>query len=155
MKKTKSLMEELKSTGKYTISDDMKARLSDFASGFATEEATDITIKNVYDKTGYVMDTHTAVAAYVCDEYRKNTDDQKKCVIASTASPYKFVKSVMKAIDAEYANEDEFDLLPKLQDASGTDMPQAIKDILEANVLHTIECDIDKMQKTVEEILGL
>ena len=153
--KTKALMEELKATGKYTISDDMKSRLSDFASGFATEEVTDITIKKIYDKTGYVMDTHTAVAAYVCDEYKKNTDDQKKCVVASTASPYKFVKSVMKAIDAKYANEDEFSLLPKLQEASGTDMPQAIKDILEANVLHTIECDIDKMQKTVEEILGL
>ena len=153
--KTKELMEELKSAGKYTISDDMKARLSDFASGFATEEATDSTIKYVYDRTGYVMDTHTAVAAHVCDEYRKNTGDCRKCVVASTASPYKFVKSVMKAINAENANEDEFSLLPKLQEVSATEMPQAIKDILEANVLHTIECDIDKMQKTVEEILGL
>ena len=81
--------------------------------------------------------------------------DVKKCVIASTASPYKFVKSVMTAIDTENANEDEFTLLPKLNEASGVEMPQAIKDILEANVLHTIECDIDKMQKTVEDILGL
>ena len=153
--KTKALMEELKSTGKYTISDDMKARLADFAAGFATEEATDVTIKSVYDRTGYVMDTHTAVAAYVCNEYKKNSGDEKKCVIASTASPYKFVKSVMNAIDKENASQDEFDLLPKLQEVSGTEMPQAIKDILEANILHSIECDIDKMQKTVEGILEL
>ena len=101
------------------------------------------------------MDTHTAVADHVCSVYREETKDTKKCVIASTASPYKFVKSVMTAIDVENANEDEFTLLPKLQEVSGVDMPQAIKDILEANVLHTIECDIDKMQKTVEGILGL
>jgi threonine synthase len=153
--KTKALMDELKSTGKYTITEDMKVRLADFAAGFASEEATDVSIKSVYDKTGYVMDTHTAVADHVCKEYMKKTGDIKKCVIASTASPYKFVKSVMTAIDAENAKEDEFTLLPKLNEASGVEMPQAIKDILEANVLHTIECDIDKMQKTVEEILGL
>ena len=153
--KTKALMDELKSTGKYTITDDMKERLADFAAGFASEEATDESIRSVYGKTGYVMDTHTAVADHVCSEYRKETGDVKKCVIASTASPYKFVKSVMTAIDAENAKEDEFTLLPKLNEASGVEMPQAIKDILEANVLHTMECDIDKMQKTVEDILGL
>lgn len=153
--KTKALMDELKSTGKYTITEDMKERLVDFAAGFASEEATDVSIRSVYEKTGYVMDTHTAVADHVCNEYRQATGDGKKCVIASTASPYKFVKSVMTAIDAENAKEDEFTLLPKLCEASGVEMPQAIKDILEANVLHTIECDIDKMQKTVEEILGL
>ena len=153
--KTKALMEELKGTGKYTITDDMKERLADFAAGFASEEATDASIKKVYDKTGYVMDTHTAVADHVCGVYKEETKDTNKCVIASTASPYKFVKSVMTAIDAENANEDEFTLLPKLQEVSGVEMPQAIKDILEANVLHTIECDIDKMQKTVEEILAL
>ena len=148
-------MEELKSTGKYAISDDMKARLSDFASGFATEDATDSTIKYVYDRTGYVMDTHTAVAAHVCEEYKKSTGDSRKCVVASTASPYKFVKSVMKAINAENAKEDEFTLLPKLNEASGVEMPQAIKDILEANVLHHIECDRDQMECTVKEILKL
>ena len=153
--KTKALMDELKSTGKYTITEDMRGRLVDFAAGFASEEATDASIKSVYDKTGYVMDTHTAVADHVCKEYQKNTGDVKKCVIASTASPYKFVKSVMTAIDAENVNEDEFTLLPKLNEASGVEMPQAIKDILEANILHTIECDIDKMQKTVEDILSL
>ena len=153
--KTKALMDELKSTGKYTITEDMKERLVDFAAGFASEEATDESIRTVYAKTGYVMDTHTAVADHVCRAYKKETEDTKKCVIASTASPYKFVKSVMTAIDAEHAKEDEFALLPKLKEAANVEMPQAIKDILEANVLHTIECDIDKMQKTVEGILGL
>jgi len=153
--KTKALMEELKSTGKYTITEDMKERLADFAAGFASEAETDASIKSVYEKTGYVMDTHTAVADHVCGEYRKATGDTKKCVIASTASPYKFVKSVMTAIDDNYAKEDEFDLLSKLQEVSGVDMPQAIRDILEAKVLHDIECDPKDMESTVKAILKM
>ena len=125
--KTKELMEELKTTGKYTITPEMKEKLADFAAGYSTEEETAESIHDTYQKTGYVMDTHTAVAAHVCGQYRAKSGDQTKCVIASTASPYKFVKSVMSAIDAENANADEFDLLPKLQEVSGVPMPQAIK----------------------------
>ena len=153
--KTKALMEELKATGQYTITEDMKIKLADFAAGFATEEQTDMSIKDTYDKTGYVMDTHTAVAANVCGRYQKEAEDFKKTVVASTASPYKFVKSVMTAIDEKNAEADEFELLGKLQEVSGVEMPQAIKDILEANILHDIECDYDKMEETVRGILGL
>ena len=153
--KTKAMMAGLKENGQYTITEDMKEKLFDFAAGFASEAQTSACIKSVYDKTGYVIDTHTAVAAHVCEEYQKNTGDAKKCVVASTASPYKFVKSVMTSIDDKYAECDEFELLGELQKASGVDMPQAIKDILEANVLHNIECDADKMKDTVKEILKL
>ena len=153
--KTKELMEELKTTGKYTITLEMKEKLADFAAGYSTEEETAESIHDTYQKTGYVMDTHTAVAAHVCGQYRAKSGDQTKCVIASTASPYKFVKSVMSAIDAENANADEFDLLPKLQEVSGVPMPQAIKDILDAKVLHDLECDADKMKDTVKGILGV
>ena len=153
--KTKELMEELKTTGKYTITPEMKEKLADFAAGYSTEEETAESIHDTYQKTGYVMDTHTAVAAHVCGQYRAKSGDQTKCVIASTASPYKFVKSVMSAIDAENANADEFDLLPKLQEVSGVPMPQAIKDILDAKILHNLECDADKMKETVKGILNV
>lgn len=153
--KTKELMEELKTTGKYTITPEMKEKLADFAAGYSTEEETAESIHDTYQKTGYVMDTHTAVAAHVCGQYRAKSGDQTKCVIASTASPYKFVKSVMSAIDAENANVDGFNLLPKLQEVSGVPMPQAIKDILDAKVLHDLECDADKMKDTVKGILGV
>lgn len=153
--KTKELMEELKTTGKYTITPEMKEKLADFAAGYSTEEQTAESIRKTYEKTGYVMDTHTAVASHVSDQYREQSKDTTKCVIASTASPYKFVKSVMSAIDAENANADEFDLLPKLQEVSGVPMPQAIKDILDAKVLHDLECDADKMKETVKGILNV
>ncbi|MDY4206915.1 MAG: threonine synthase [Lachnospiraceae bacterium] len=151
--KTRELMEELKNSGSYTITENMKAKLSDFASGYSDESETAESIRENYEKTGYVIDTHTAVAAHVCEQYRIKTGDAKKCVIASTASPYKFVKSVMTAIDEKYADADEFELLKVLEETSGVEMPQAIKDILDANILHTLECDADKMKETVKGIL--
>lgn len=151
-KKTKALMEALKRDGKYEISDVMKEKLSDIIGGYATEEQTAGEIKRVYEKTGYVMDTHTAVASYVCKETCK---DGKKCIIASTASPYKFVKSVMTAIDQKYTDTDELELFEALKEVSKTPIPQAIKDILDADILHRTECDADKMKDTVKNILGI
>lgn len=153
--KTKALMEELKADGSYTITEDMKERLADFAAGYADEKETAANIKAVYEETGYVMDTHTSVASYVCRSYREESKDDKKCVIASTASPYKFVKSVMTAIDDKYEGADEFSLLKELQEISRVDMPQAIQEILDAKVLHTLECDVDMMKDTVKGILKI
>lgn len=151
--KTKELMAGLKSGGSYTVTDGMRSKLADFAAGFASEEETAACIRRIYDKTGYVMDTHTAVAAHVCEQYRSRSADTRKCVVASTASPYKFVKSVMTAIDGKYQSEDEFALLEELKRVSGTELPQAIRDILDAKALHTLECDADKMKELVRDLL--
>ncbi|MFR8238031.1 MAG: threonine synthase [Dorea sp.] len=153
--KTAELMQALKTDGTYEITEDMRERLADFAAGYATEAQTAQAIHDTYHKTGYVMDTHTAVASYVCEEYRRTSGDETKCVIASTASPYKFVKSVMTAVDEKYADAGEFDLLPELQRVSGTEMPNAVREILHAEVLHTLECDVDKMEETVKGILKI
>ena len=110
-------------------------------------------IKNVYEDTGYVLDTHTAVASYVCKMWKEEQDNGKKCLIASTASPYKFVKNVMTSIDKKWESYDELSLLERLQEVSGVEMPQAVKDILDAKVLHRMECDADHMKETVEKIL--
>ncbi len=60
----------------YTITDDMKAKLAEFYGNYATEAETAATIKKVYESdTGYIMDTHTAVAATVYDKYVKETGD--------------------------------------------------------------------------------
>ena len=151
--KTKELMAGLKNGGSYAVTDEMRTKLADFAAGFASEEETAACIKHIYDKTGYVMDTHTAVAAHVCGQYRSRSEDARKCVVASTASPYKFVKSVMTAIDGKYQSEDEFALLEELKRVSGVELPQAIRDILDAKALHTLECDADKMKELVRDLL--
>ena len=101
-RKDTDLMTELKTKGSYAITGEMKANLADFAAGYATEEQVAKTIHDVYEDTGYVMDTHTAVAATVYKAYREDSKDDRKTVIASTASPYKFAGSVMSAIDPKY-----------------------------------------------------
>ena len=154
-KKNSELMAQLKEKGTYEITSEMKERLADFEGGFATEEETKETIRRTYEKTGYVMDTHTAVAAYVCARYRKDSGDDKKCLVASTASPYKFIHSVMSAIDEKYEDADEFDLVDELSRISGTEIPKAIEEIRNADIRHTTECDACDMKAAVKDILGV
>lgn len=149
---TKEFMEKLKSEGRYEITCEMREKLVDFAGGYADEEQTAEEIRRVYEETGYVLDTHTAVASSVC---RRTAGEEEKCVIASTASPYKFAKSVLTAIDASYQNQDELELPEKLAEVSKTELPKAVEDILHAEVLHDRECDVDRMEETVREILGV
>lgn len=149
------LMTQLKEKGVYEITAEMKEGLKDFVGGFATEEEVKETIHDTYQKTGYVMDTHTAVAAHVCAQYRKDTKDEKKCLVASTASPYKFVRNVMTAIDPKYDEMEDFALIDELEKVSGFPIPNAIKEIRGAEVRHTTECDADQMKETVKNILGV
>ncbi|WP_313127979.1 threonine synthase [Anaerocolumna sp.] len=151
--KTLELMKSLSTNGEYEITEEMKNKMQEFKGGYAAEEETAETIKKLYEKTGYVIDTHTAVAASVYNSYRTQTGDNAKTIIASTASPYKFARSVMNAIDTKYDGLSEFELVDGLSKISGTDIPQAIEEIKTAAVLHTRVCDKDKMQETVEDIL--
>ena len=152
-KKNAELMKELKEKGVYELTNEMKTNLSDFAAGYATETEVKEKIADVYTKTGYVMDTHTAVAASVYDTYVKRSEDTKKTVIASTASPYKFARSVMTSIDEKYDALEEFDLIDTLEIISGVDIPKAIEEIQNAEILHNLECDADKMEETVKNLL--
>ena len=154
-RKDTDLMTELKTKGSYAITGEMKANLADFAAGYATEEQVAKTIHDIYEDTGYVMDTHTAVAATVYKAYREDSKDDRKTVIASTASPYKFAGSVMSAIDPKYKGQDDFKMIEELQKVSGTELPNAIKEIMNAEIRHNTECDVDQMEQTVKSILGV
>ena len=154
-KKNSELMEALKIDGVYEITPEMKEKLSNFEGGYSTEEETKETIGGTYKSTGYVMDTHTAVAAHVSRAYRDASKDQKKMLVASTASPYKFARSVMTAIDEKYDELEEFALIDELEKVSGVAIPNAIEEIRNAQIRHTKECDVDKMKEAVKEILGV
>lgn len=153
--KNAELMQTLTSEGRYEITEAMKKNLSEFYGNYATEQETAATIKRVYDSDSYVIDTHTAVAAAVYEKYVADTGDQTPSVIASTASPYKFTRSVMESIDEKYAAQSDFELVDALNSISGVAIPQAIEDIRSAEVLHDTVCDKSDMEKTVRSILGL
>lgn len=149
------LMASLSKNGKYTITEEMAERLGDFYGNYANEDETAAQIKSVYESDGYVMDTHTAVASAVYEKYKAETGDTTKTLIASTASPYKFARSVMSAIDSKYENGEDFALIDELCRISGVKIPAAVEEIRSAAVLHNTVVDRDEMKQTVLEFLGL
>ena len=151
--KNQELMDELAKNGKYEITDDMKKELADFYGNYTTEAETAEVIKNLYNETGYVIDTHTAVAAGVYKKYVKATGDATKSVIASTASPFKFTRSVMNAIDEKYDAHSDFELVDELSKIGNVDVPNAIEEIRNANVLHDTVCEVEDMEKVVVDFL--
>lgn len=153
--KNAAFMGELSRTGKYEITADMRAQMNDFYGNYASEQETAETIRTLYEKTGYVIDTHTAVAAAVCKKYRQETGDTAKVVLASTASPFKFTRSVMNAIDTKYDAMGDFALVDELSKLANVKVPKAIEEIRTAPVLHDTVCDKEDMKSVVMKFLGI
>ena len=154
--KNREFMKELNTDGVYTITEEMKEQMKDFYGNYATEEETAAAIKDMYEKAGYVLDTHTAVAASVYHKYKKDTNDtDTKTVIASTASPFKFSRSVMDAIDPKYDSLSEFELVDELSRIGNVKIPQAIEEIRSAEVRHKTVCEVEEMPEVVKQFLGI
>lgn len=152
----KAFMDSLKSEGEYSVTAAMREELKDFYGNYADESETAEAIRAIYEDTGYVLDTHTAVAAAVYRKYRTQTGDDTKTLIASTASPFKFTRSVMNAIDGQkYGEMEDFELVDELSRIANVKIPQAIEDIRTAPVLHDRVCDAGKMRDTVKNILNI
>ena len=151
--KNTEFMNALKTQGTYEISIDMQKKLTDFIAGYATEEQIEKTIHDIYDETGYIIDTHTAVAATVCKKYQEEEKDTTKTLVVSTASPYKFARSVMTSIDKKYDTFEEFDLIDELEKLSGVEIPKAIEEIRKADIQPPHPPPVDKMEETVKRIL--
>ena len=153
--KNRELMKSLQEQGRYEITDKMRGRLSEFYGNYAGENETSAMIRETYRESGYILDPHTAVAAAVYEKYREETKDETKTVIASTASPYKFTRSVMTAIDGKYDSKADFELADELEALSGVKVPKAIEEIRTAPVRHQTVCEVDKMQAVVKEFLHM
>lgn len=150
------LMAQLANKGAYTINDHMKEGLEGFYGGYASEADTVEAIREMYRVSGYIIDTHTAVAYTVYGKYREqNYDDNIKNVIVSTASPYKFTADVMKSIDAKYSGVNSFELIRELSLLSGTEIPKGIRDLDKKPILHKTVCEKHEMKRQVEKILNI
>lgn len=153
--KNRNFMEQLGAEGKYEITEEMKEKLREFYGNYANEEETAQTIRQVYEETGYVLDTHTAVGKAVYEKYKKETQDNTKTVIASTASPFKFTRSVMTAIDKKYEDMEDFQLVDELSELAKIPVPQAIEEIRTAEIRHNTTAQVSQMAETVMKILGI
>lgn len=154
--KVTELMQLLKSEGKYEITNDMKEKMEIFLGGYASEAKTAEAIRKVYQESGYIIDTHTAVAYSVYLDYsRQNPGDGTKSIIVSTASPYKFTVDVLKSLGLTYPNIDSFGLLKEMSRLASGEIPEGIRDIDKKPVLHKTVCEKQDMKKEVEKILKL
>ena len=114
---------KLKTDGKYEISADVKAKISElFWAGCCSDDETKAEIKSTFENYNYLLDTHTAVAVKVYEDYKKATGDETKTVIASTANPYKFSGAVYEAVGGTPV-EDEWQNIAELEAKTGTKMP--------------------------------
>ena len=154
-RKNLELMTSLQENGTYTITAEMRGQLASFYGNYASEAETSAVIREIYGETGYIIDTHTAVAAAVYKKYQQETGDKTKTVIASTASPYKFTRSVMTAIDEKYHSKPDFELVDELESLSKVRVPKAIEDIRTALVLHNTICEVEEMEQVVKKFLGV
>ena len=154
-KKNKELMESLKTTGKYDITPEMQSKLADFYGNYASENETGFAISSLYEDTGYIIDTHTGVAASVYKKYKAETGDNKTTVIASTASPFKFTRAVMGSIDPSYEKEEDFVLVDKLSELGKVKVPNAIEEIRSAEVRHNTVVEVEDMCAEVQRFLGI
>ncbi len=153
--KNVSLMQALSKQGSYQITAEMREQLTDFYGNFADEKETADRIKKLYENTGYVIDTHTAVASAVYQKYVEDSGDTTKTVIASTASPFKFTRSVMNAIDQKYDSLSDFELVDELSRIGNVDVPGAIEEIRTAPVVHDNVCDKTEMKAVVKQFLHI
>ncbi len=114
---------KLKADGRYEVNEDVKKKLGElFYAGCCSDDETKAAIRRTFDEEKYLLDTHTAVAVKVYDDYKSKTGDNTKTIIASTANPYKFVRAVYEAVGGN-PDGDEFDIIEKLEEKTKTKIP--------------------------------
>ena len=149
------LQKSLAENGTFTVSGEIKEKMNElFWGGCSSDEQTLKTIKEVFEKYGYLADTHTAVAIDVYNQYKAETGDETATVIASTASPYKFAQSVLSAI-SDKKEDSEFKFVRILSELTNTAIPAPIAALENATVRFNTVCDKTEMPEVIKEALGI
>jgi len=152
----KGLMEALSETGRYEISPTAHKTMAELLySGYANDNVTLSTIKEIWQKHGYLSDTHTAVAIKVYQDYVEQSGDIKTpAIIASTASPFKFADSTLEALGVSAVGSD-FEKLAKLSEISGIEIPHSLVALASNEELHKTVCNPKDMRSELLNWLGL
>jgi threonine synthase len=126
---TQKRMDDLKKTGKYSVSaNELEIIKKDFYADYCEEEDCLETIGDIFEEYGYVLDTHTAIAVYTAMNYKAFENEGKPMVVLSTASPYKFAQNVLKAITGKTVKE-AFKSAEMLEIHTAMPVPSQIKEL--------------------------
>ena len=151
----KGYFDALAKTGQYTVSPAIQEKVRQFFwAGFADDARTKAQIKQTYTEENYLMDTHTAVAQAVLEDYRRETGDDTVTVVVSTASPYKFADSVIESL-GESQVEEGLAVLAQLSELTNTPIPAPLAGL--AGQAPRFEQVLERggLKGAVEEFLGL
>ncbi len=149
-------MGRLQTEGVYSLGPDPLARLQSlFYGDFADQDETLRAIKVAFERQGYLMDTHSAVAYRVLQKYREETGDSSPAVLASTASPFKFNRAVLEALGRNPAGKDEFTLLNELSTISGQPVPSQLAELKFLPELHEEVCERHRMGEVLYRFLTI
>ena len=150
---TAGYMKQLSDSGRYTVSPKLKAAIDEcFAGGYCSDAETLETIKTVWDKDSYLMDTHTAVAYKVLCDIRSGEGVERPCIVVSTASPFKFSDSVLKAL-GDNAEKSGAELIERLSEVSGIEVPLPLRGLTEREVRFKDIIPPSGMKTAVDEFL--
>ena len=147
------LMNSLNTKGVYEVNDKVKSFMKEFYGNFATTDEVYAAIKEEYEKENYVMDTHTAVAHVVKNKYINETGDNKCALVLSTASPYKFPRSICNALNIDVKDINDFKVLTKLHEETKTEIPKNLANLENAKVLHDEVWDKSEMRDALLSFL--
>lgn len=140
--------------GRYEVSSEVKSKVCElFYAGCCNDRETKETIKATFDRYSYLLDTHTAVAVKVYEDYRSNTGDETKTVIASTANPYKFSGAVYEAVGGSIDTDDEFEIIECLEKLTGTKMPAPLAATKNKEIRFTGSVEKQEMPAAVLDFL--
>jgi len=156
--KVSAWMEQLKNQGRYEIDTETKDKVQGiFWADYCDDLHTLITIRAVWEECRYLLDTHTAVAVKVYQNYQKETGDNTPTAIMSTASPFKFGSSVARALFSPelIQGKDEFALLDMLSQATGIQIPKGIDGLENREIRHKTRTKAEDMEQTVLDFLQL
>lgn len=147
--RTKQYMYSLSATGRYELTaDELSAIRADFVGYFTTEEETAQTIKETYENKNCLIDTHTAVAVHAASAYVRENKAERKMLVASTASPYKFANDVLAALRGRRAAND-IAALSELEAYTGTKAPEGLAALTSKAILHNDVIDREAMRSNV------
>ncbi len=129
-KKVSSMMSKLSKDGKYKLTKALHKKIENkFWGGFCDDYFTKVQIWKTFTDTGYTLDTHTAVAVDVYEQYVTETGDKTKTIIASTASPYKFNRDVLSSLGETVEDKGDFELIDLLKEKSKTTPPKSLAEL--------------------------
>lgn len=146
-----NFLKDLTLHGKFSLD----KKFNDFVSYHATEEETRLSIQNVYKKYNYIVDPHTAVGYHAYESYIRDFKDDTSVVIISTASPYKFTKTVMNVLKNDTSELDDFSQIERLREIKNDENPPLqIVNIQTKKVLHNKTITTNCMEKEVISIIN-